>query len=853
MLSRRRVSIVNFVLLALAVFLLPASTRQSKPMATALAPIELLVEGLGHLQGITVDGTGVVFVSDRQTGNIFEIVAGERRVVAGDLKRPIGVTLDGEGRLIFVEGGRRRVLRLEGDDEMRALASGLEHPRWIGAAPDGSVYVTARSLESREEDGDEDESESEVIARVEPDGKSGVFAHGFWGLQGLAVEQDAVLVAARGRKGERHALGTLYSIPIEFGRRAGPVTPLATNQFVDPAGVAVDRLGARFVSAKSLAEEPWHRHVILRIAHDGTSTPFAENLEDPRGLAFGPDGSLYLADGRSGRVLRFVAPRSPVLDENPPTVTSQRQIALVLRAEAGARFTVLGGQLPVSAMADHGGSALISAPLHANAENHLLIFATGAAGRGLTSAPLEVTVIHDDRPPSIELLTPKAGTLVRDTIAAEIFAVDANGIAEVEFRVDGSFVGLDAVAPFRLTLDTRAVADGPRTLSAIARDRAGNVASVAAQITVDNTPPEVRLVRPAPGFNGSGAVEVMVEARDATSGVARVEVAVNGVPRFVAETPPYRFQFDPRGLGAGLFVLVAAAADRAGNRGESAPVSVALSGVTLGISEPGEGAQVPAGPVLVRGRVEASGAEVGVTVNGLPAAVQGTAFATLVPVAFDTTSLTAVATTSTGATASHSIAITVSGKSATTLLASPQSGVAPLTVRFSLLGAAAPAALALDFDGNGTTDFTGPTLDGQTFTYTLPGIYLPGASVTDAGGAQSTATAVVNVLAPGQMDVLLKGKWDAMKVALIRNDIEGALQFFTQEQQPRFRTLFTGLSAQIPQIAQAMQDIQLIYLIENQAKYRLPRIQFYGGQLVTITYYVYFIKDDVGFWSIRDF
>lgn len=851
MLSRRRISVVNFVLLALAVFLLPASTRQSKPMATALAPIELLVEGLGHLQGITVDGTGAVFVSDRQTGNIFEIVAGERRVVAGDLKRPIGVTLDGEGRLIFVEGGRRRVLRLEEDGEMRALASGLEHPRWIGAAPDGSVYVTARSLASREGEGDEDESESEVIARVEPDGKSGVFAHGFRGLQGLAVEQDAVLVAARGRKGERHALGTLYSIPIESGGRAGPVVPVAPNQFVGPAGLAVDRLGARFVSAKSLAEEPWHRHVILRIAQDGTSTPFAENLEDPRGLAFGPDGSLYVADGRSGRVLRFVAPRSPVLDENPPTVTSQRQIALRLRTEAGARLTVPGGQLPVSAMADHGESALISVPLHANAENHLLIFATGAAGRGLTSAPVEVTVIHDDRPPSIELLTPKAGTLVRDTIAAEIFAVDANGIAEVEFRMDGSFVGLDAVAPFRLTLDTKAVADGPRTLSAIARDRAGNVASVAAQITVDNTPPEVRLVRPAPGFNGSGAVEVMVEARDATSGVARVEVAVNGVLRFVAETPPYRFQFDPRGLGAGPHVLVAAAADRAGNRGESAPVSVALSGVTVGISEPGEGAQVPAGPVLVRGRVEASGAEVGVTVNGLPAAVQETAFAALVPVTLDTTILTAVATTDSGLTASNSVAISVSSTAVPTaaLLATPASGVVPMTVRFSLFGALAPAAVELDFDGNGTVDFAGPNLNGQTFTYSLPGLYLPTASITDAQGRRVTASGVVQVFGATAIDTLLQPRWRTMKDALRVGDIPRAVTNITARTRADYEAAFNIISASLPNIDSILTDIALMEIRNAAAIYEMTRVD--DG--IPMSFGVRFAIDEDGLWRIEAF
>src|SRR5206468_201824 len=100
----------------------------------------------------------------------------------------------------------------------------------------------------------------------------------------------------------------------------------------------------------------------------------------------------------------------------------------------------------------------------------------------------------------------------------------------------------------------------------------------------------------------------------------------------------------------------------------------------------------------------------------------------------------------------------------------------------------------------GTVDFTGPSLDGQSFTYTQPGLYFPTATISDASGTQSTVSTVINVLAKDQMDILLKGKWNAMKTALTGNDIEGAVRFFTPEQQPRFRTLFTGLSARIAQI-----------------------------------------------------
>ncbi len=837
-------------LLALALFLLPASARQSKPAASALAPVELLVEGLGNLGGIAVDGTGAVFVSDWDGGKIFRIVSGNPpEIVVEHLRHPLGVMLDRESRLVFAEGGKQRIRRVEETGDVTTLASGLKHPRWIGAAPDGSVYVTAKDLILQGAEGDDDESESEVIGRVTPEGKVRVFADRFRGLQGLAVEQDALAVVAKGRKWERHAVGTLYSIPMEPNGRAGPAMPLAMDQFVEPTGLASDRLGARFVSAKSLTGEPRRHRVIVRVAPDGTPTLFAEDLEDPQGLGFGPDGSLYLADGRSGRILRFVAPSPPALEESPPAVASQRQVVLRLRTEAGAQLAVVGGQLPVIAMADRGGSVLVSVVLRVNAENHLLIFATAAAGRGLTSAPLEVSVIHDDQPPAIELVAPRDGTVVRGTIAAEVVAVDAHGIADVEFRLDGSLVGLDAAAPFRVTIDTKVVADGPRTLSAVARDRAGNAASVSAQITVDNTPPEVRVMRPVSGSISGGPVEIVVEARDAVSGVDRVELAVNGVLRFVAETPPYRFQIDPQALGVGSYVLVAVATDRAGNRGESAPVSVVFSGISVGISEPVDGAQVPLGHVLVRGRVEAGGAEVGVTVNGVPAAIDGSTYVALVPVLLDTRTLTAVATATTGATASHDVSVTVTREPSSALLATSRSGVAPMTVAFSLAATIAPVTVEWDFDGDGVVDSTGSSLDGQVFTYAQPGLYFPQATLTDSSGQRVTVSGVIQVYDLATLDLLLLGKWTAMKDALRRGDIDAAVQSIVLRGRDDYRDLFTGLTVPLSQIDLILGSISAVSFDEERAEYQMIRVD--DGR--RLSYFVLFAKDADGIWRLRFF
>ena len=50
-----------------------------------------------------------------------------------------------------------------------------------------------------------------------------------------------------------------------------------------------------------------------------------------------------------------------------------------------------------------------------------------------------------------------------------------------------------------------------------------------------------------------------------------------------------------------------------------------------------------------------------------------------------------------------------------------------------------------------------------------------------------------------------------------------------------------------------MQDIQLVYVNDSVAKYRIRKNELYGGQMMTITYYIYFARDENGFWFIDKF
>jgi hypothetical protein len=199
--------------------------------------------------------------------------------------------------------------------------------------------------------------------------------------------------------------------------------------------------------------------------------------------------------------------------------------------------------------------------------------------------------------------------------------------------------------------------------------------------------------------------------------------------------------------------------------GGTIAVSVlAVQACGVRITAPAAGTTLPAGAVVVRGTVPASSSsDVGVTVNGTPALLEGGVFATVVPVDSSVTALTARATDRTGATLSeHTIAVTAqpsTGEPAVRLSASPPGGVAPLTVGFRVSSLVGVSQVALDLEGTGAVTFQGPSLDGQVFSYGQPGIYAPTVQVTDSQGQTHTAATLVQVTDSASLDAQLQTVW----------------------------------------------------------------------------------------------
>jgi len=97
-------------------------------------------------------------------------------------------------------------------------------------------------------------------------------------------------------------------------------------------------------------------------------------------------------------------------------------------------------------------------------------------------------VAGDTVPPSVAITSPAANAQVSDILNVTAIASDNVGIVGVQFLVDGLNTGVeDTASPFALAWDSRTVANGAHTLTARARDAAGNsTLSAAVPVNVAN-------------------------------------------------------------------------------------------------------------------------------------------------------------------------------------------------------------------------------------------------------------------------------------------------------------------------------------------------------------------------------
>jgi hypothetical protein len=121
-----------------------------------------------------------------------------------------------------------------------------------------------------------------------------------------------------------------------------------------------------------------------------------------------------------------------------------------------------------------------------------------------------LTCPSDTTPPTVRITSPASGATVSGIITVTADASDNVGVAGVQFQYNGiNFDGEDTSAPYTATAYTNHVPDGNYTLTAVARDAAGNrTTSDPVTITVaNNAPPPAGVNRyeetdPSVSFSG---------------------------------------------------------------------------------------------------------------------------------------------------------------------------------------------------------------------------------------------------------------------------------------------------------------------------------------------------------------
>jgi RHS repeat-associated protein len=772
--------------------LVPATGHDRAGPIRALAPVSEAADGFREPIGVAVDETGAIFVSDREADTVVRLSpGGHRQTLVRHLDDPAGLAFDRDGGLLIAEEGEDRVLHRSPSGALRVLVAGIRHPRWLAVADDGGLYISARGLRGDHRDHDDDEDGGEMILRLGPDGRLSLVADGFVGLEGIAVHAQTLYAAADRRHGEsRGQASNLVRFPIRPDGSLGPMAVLVRGVIRKPAGLAVDALGGVFVAAARLrddhdGDDRHHRSddddddagVILKWRPDGRLVTFATGLDDPQGLAFEAAGHLLAVE--DPRILRFHAPDPPAV--TVPAFTSQAVLPVHGTAQPGARVDLFlnDAATALSATAGPSGAFTIPVPLPPDTESELALVATAHGGDGLSSAFVQVRVTQDGLGPAVAFLSPPAGAFLRGSVTVQAQATDAaSGVADVALRVDGQPLPA-ALAPAppapsvtaTATLNTASLADGPRTLSAAAADRAGNGRTVTRDVVVDNTPPETEVTGGPAGDIGETTATITFAGADNLTPPASLVFAwrLDGGP-FTAFSPATAATVT--GLAAGPHTFEVKARDLAGNEDPTPAVRAfaVRSGPAITSVEPDSGAI--GALIAIRGSGFAPGATQ-VTFAGTAAAIRtmsATEITTTVPPGA-TTGLLAVTTPQGTATRPFTVLATqdfeigvvpadgqvLQGASATFTVDLTSLGGTPFTGLASLAAENLPPGISAAFD---TPTLTGGqhgalTLSASDTAAVGPASFTVRATAPGEGAPLShTATAQVTVVAGGRTAVV---------------------------------------------------------------------------------------------------
>lgn len=190
-------------------------------------------------------------------------------------------------------------------------------------------------------------------------------------------------------------------------------------------------------------------------------------------------------------------------DVTPPTVSavssgtpSSSTATVTWTTDEPATSQVLYGTSTAYGSATSLDSALVTSHsqqltgLVASTTYHFAVRSADQAGNLATSPDATFDTAApaiDTTPPTVAVTAPADGSTVSGSVLVTATASDDTSVVGVQLAVDGTALGAeDTAAPYSVSWSTTTVSDGSHTVSAKARDAAGNTTTASVTVTVAN-------------------------------------------------------------------------------------------------------------------------------------------------------------------------------------------------------------------------------------------------------------------------------------------------------------------------------------------------------------------------------
>ncbi len=543
--------------------------------------------------------------------------------------------------------------------------------------------------------------------------------------------------------------------------------------------------------------------------------------------------------------------------DNKASVNATTGVSLSLKTGTGTLGGTLTGVIPAGEK-----EAYFFGVTYTKAESGVVITATRTSGDNLIAGDSASFTVNSGAATKLALVVQPGNTVAGSSLSGPPTVAIQDSLGNTVTSASASITVAIGTNPGSGTLGgttTKNASSGVAAFTGLSINQIGNGYTLTASATglTGITSNAFNLTSP----NGGTIAGTITRVSNGVAITGAVVEAYQGTVIMGSASTNSSGNYSIAGLSAGTYTVRASSMGLVPQMlnnvsvtpGNTTTVNLSLN-VGIAIQSPVAGATINDFSALVTGLFDMSlETEVGITVNGYVALIDGDEFAAIVPIDAQTTTLTAMMTNPAGTSlATDVVPITPQLPSTEPVLnfrPSPVIVFVTQPVSFTLTSLNPISQVELDGNGDGTTDFSGTTLEGASVTFAEPGIYFPSIVVSEPGGTVRTATSLIQVLDMIQLDALLTSKWSSMKNSLRTGNTAAAADYIVKSKRTSYQNVFNNLTVPFANIDQVLGNIT--YTGQNRLNIEYEMFRQDGADL--ISYMVVFSLDDDGVWRIKFF